>query len=222
MQNGVSGFKVEGTWAEVVEHGERITRALRQAGLATASAGEDDLEQALEEWEAWRPKHHDTLEEDIRQKTADQASIGQGAGEQAGKHPVEDLREARDRFFEGLAKAEAEGLQEAVTSIGESIGRLGRAADSAGRKALRSVEAAVYQGVMTRVTPYYFDNELVSADLSRTRRTNGRQASYSLEVNVQDDRLKNRVARILAEQDDPAYTVASDHMPDGTAASGRR
>ncbi len=218
MQNAVSGFKVEGTWEDVVDHGERITRALIQAGLGTAEAS-DELEEALDEWEAWRPKTHDSFDDDIREKTADQASLSEGAGEQAGKAPGDDLKEARDKFFRALGDIERKGLREAVSSVGASLGRVGRAADSAGRKAFRSLEDLVYQGVMTKVTPYYFDNELISADLSR--KSNGSQPRYSLEVNIQDDRLKNRVARILKNQDDPDYAVADQMPKDKPGTNGR-
>ena len=38
MEESVSGFKVRGTWAEIVEHAiGGITRALRDAGTHTAS-----------------------------------------------------------------------------------------------------------------------------------------------------------------------------------------
>ena len=33
MEESVSGFKVRGAWGDVVEHGERITRALHEAGV---------------------------------------------------------------------------------------------------------------------------------------------------------------------------------------------
>ena len=74
MEESVSGFKCRGTWADIVEHGERITRALRDNG----AEGE-----AFEEWDEWRPKSHERLGEDVNEKTAEQASVGEGDGEKA-------------------------------------------------------------------------------------------------------------------------------------------
>jgi hypothetical protein len=50
---------------------------------------------------------------------------------------------------------------------------------------------------MTRIAPYYFDNELISANL---RRLGGEDASeYVFEVNINDDDLKIRVSNRLAD-----------------------
>ena len=75
-----------------------------------------------------------------------------------------------------------------------------RAADTAGRKALRAVEDTVYRKVMTQLAPYYFDNELVSANVQRSTRGNGE--TFVFEVNVNDDDLKAAVSRRLAEYDE--------------------
>jgi hypothetical protein len=47
---------------------------------------------------------------------------------------------------------------------------------------------------MTQFTPYYFDNELVSANIARTR-----DGEYVFEVNVNDDDLKTEARERLAE-----------------------
>jgi len=75
-----------------------------------------------------------------------------------------------------------------------------RAAGSAGRKAIRAVEDAVYRNVMTRIAPYYFDNELVSANLNRVGRGEG--PDYVFEVNINDDDLKIRVSNRLADYEE--------------------
>jgi hypothetical protein len=73
--------------------------------------------------------------------------------------------------------------------VGESISHVARAADSASRKALRRVEDAVYQKVMTQVAPYYFDNELISANVTEVGRGENGE-TFEFEVNVNDDELK--------------------------------
>ena len=50
---------------------------------------------------------------------------------------------------------------------------------------------------MTRIAPYYFDNGLVSANVSRAGR--GDDPDYEFEVNVNDDDLKIRVSNRLAD-----------------------
>ncbi|WP_338740559.1 DUF5828 family protein [Haloplanus salilacus] len=189
MEESVSGFKRRGAWAEIVEHGERITRALRDAG----ADGE-----AFEEWNEWRPKSHERLGEDVSEKTAEQASVGEGEGEKAGKEPDEDLRTAGEKLSESYDHVERGDNGEAVDRWQDSINYVARAADSAGRKALRAVEGTVYRKVMTQLAPYYFDNELVSANVQKTTRgDDGDQ--FIFEVNVNDDELKSAVSDRLAD-----------------------
>jgi hypothetical protein len=189
MEESVSGFKTRGDWMAIVEHGERITRALQEV-----TEEEDvDLGNALEEFDEWRPKSHERLEEDVNEKTAEQASVAEGEGEKEGKGPDEDLQTAGEKLAESYESLD--DPDEAVGKWGESIDYVARAADSAGRKAIRTVENAVYRNVMTQIAPYYFDNELISANLQQVRGTD----EYVFEVNVNDDDLKLRVSNRLAD-----------------------
>jgi hypothetical protein len=192
MEESVSGFKIRGAWGDVVEHGERITRALRDAGVDS---------DAFEEWDEWRPKSHERLREDVSEKTAEQASVAEGEGEKAGKDPDEDLQTAGERLSESYEHVENGDSDEAVERWSESLGYVARAADSAGRRALRRVENTVYQRVMTQIAPYYFDNELVSANIQKSTRGEG-EVEFIFEVNVNDDDLKDEVSTRLGEFDD--------------------
>ncbi|EMA52329.1 hypothetical protein C448_00100 [Halococcus morrhuae DSM 1307] len=192
MEESISGFKERGGWNEIVEHGERITRALAEF---------DADGEAFDEWDEWRPKSHERLDEDVNEKTAEQASIEEGEGERAGKQPNEDLKSAGEKLSQSYEKLD--DTDEAVDSWSESLEYVARAADSAGRKAIRTVEDTVYRNVMTQVAPYYFDNDLISANLQRTGNArDGDYDGYVFEVNVNDDDLKERVSERLAEYDD--------------------
>jgi hypothetical protein len=185
MEDSVSGFKIRGTWGEVVEHGERITEALRESGLE----GEP-----FEEWDEWRPKAHERLSEDVNEKTAEQASVAEGAGEREGRSPDEEMQSAGEKITESYERLEDEDAQGALQKWQDSLDHVARAADTAGRKAIRRIEDAVYRRVMTRFTPYYFDNELVSANI-----TNARDGEYIFEVNINDDDLKEEARDRLSE-----------------------
>lgn len=191
MEETIAGFKQRGRWADVVEHGERITRALREASASGP---------AFDEWNEWRPKFGERIDEDVSEKTAAQASVGEGEGERAGKDPDDDLRTAGERLTESYQSLENDDTEGALDKWGESVGYVARAADSASRKALRTVEDTVYQKVMTQLAPYYFDNELVSANLQRT--TRGEVPEFVFEVNVNDDEVKAEVSKRLAEYED--------------------
>ncbi|MFB6295565.1 MAG: DUF5828 family protein [Halobacteriales archaeon] len=192
MEEGVAGFKLSGDWGEIVEHGERITKALIEAGA------DEEYPEAFEDWDDWRPKSDELLEGELREKTAEHASVEEGKGEQAGKAPNEDVKTAGQRLTESYESLE-EDPETAVEKWQDSVNHVARAADSAGRKALRSVEDTVYRRVMTQIAPYYFDNELVSANVTRA---GNEEAPFVLEVNVNDDDLKTEVSERLAEYAD--------------------
>ena len=194
MEESISGFKVRGEWGDVVEHGERITHALREADA------NETAEAAFEEWNEWRPKSHERLSEDVNQKTAEQASVGEGAGEQAGKAAEEDLQTAGEKLSESYENVEEGDADTAVERWEESIDHVVRAADTASRKALRALEGTVYRKVMTQLAPYYFDNELISANIQRS--TRGEVDEFIFEVNVNDDDLKSEVSERLREYDE--------------------
>ena len=186
-EESVSGFELRGSWVDVVEHGERMTRALKDL----AAEGVDVDETALAEWDEWRPKADERLSEDVNRKTTEQASIDEGEGERAGRTPDEDLKTAGEKLADSYESLEEP--REAVDEWRESINYVARAADSATRKAVRKVEDSVYRNLMTRMSPYYFDNELVSANLRRA------DDEYVFEVNVNDDDLKLRTSNRLAD-----------------------
>jgi len=194
MEESISGFKVRGSWSDVVEHGERITRAFRDLDVP-----ESPHAAAFDEWEAWRPKHHEDIDDDVAPKTADQASVEEGEGEKAGQDPGDDVQTAGEKITESYESLGDGETDDAVEDWRESIGYVARAADSAGRKALRKVEDTVYQKVMTQLAPYYFDNALVSANIQQT---GGDDDTFVFEVNVNDDDLKGQVADRLYEYED--------------------
>jgi hypothetical protein len=193
MEESISGFKRRGSWGDVVEHGERITRALRDAGVDGS---------AFEDWNEWRPKSHERLNEDVNEKTAEQAAVGEGEGEKAGRKPDEDLQTAGEKLSESYERIEEGDDEGAIENWQDSIDYVARAADSAGRKALRKVEGTVYRKVMTQLAPYYFDNELVSANIQKTARGGEGEERFVFEVNVNDDDLKSEISERLGEYED--------------------
>lgn len=192
MEESISGFKHRGTWGEMVEFGERITTALRDASAT------DSHPDAFEQWVEWRPKAHEQIESDVSEKTADQASVGEGEGEAKGKSPDDDLQTAGERLTESYEKIEENDANGAVEKWQDSLDYVARAADTASRKALRKLENTVYKRVMTQVAPYYFDNELVSANIQRVRS----QEEFVFEVNVNDEDLKEEVREHLYSYED--------------------
>jgi hypothetical protein len=72
---------------------------------------------------------------------------------------------------------------------------------------------------MTQIAPYYFDNELVSANVQRIGSTV--DPEYILEVNVNDDDLKDQVREQLVafEDDVDRWHVDTEKRVDEAAAA---
>ena len=192
MEERVSGFRVRGSWDDVVAHGERIARALRECGVN---------EDALAEWNDWRPKAHEELGEEVSEKTAEKASIEEGTGERTGQAATADLKRASEQAIESVEKVEADGPEDVLEKWEDALEHGLRAVDTTTRKAIRTIETAVYDQLMTRFTPYYFDNELVSANIrSTTRLEDGDE--FVFEVDVNDDQLKKELSNRLGTAED--------------------
>ena len=187
MEERVSGFRVRGSWENVVAHGEWITRALRES---------DVDEDALAELDDWRPKAHEDLGEEVSEKTVEQASLERGAGERAGQATTEDLERASEHALESIERAEGDGPEDMLEKGEDALEHGLHAVDPTTRKAIRTLETAVYERVMTRFAPYYFDNELVSANLRETTRLEDGD-EFVFQVNIHDDQPKEKVSQRL-------------------------
>jgi hypothetical protein len=203
MDVRVSGFRVEGSWETVVRHAERVSRALLRALAGREEEATARENEAFGQWEHWRPRRRDAGAEKMRERTAEQASVDEGDGEQEGIGVREDLADAGRKLDEAASDLTEEGVREAASSVGESVEHAARAADQAGRRALRAVEEGLYRHLVTRVSPYYFDNPLAHANLERVG-----EGRFVFEVDVKDDELKAAVHEelegMVEDETDPA------------------
>lgn len=187
-KESVSGFKLEGSWQDVVIHGEKIACALRDI-----SRTEEEFDDEFNDYNDWRPKDDEDMEE-ISEKTSKKASIDENEVEQKSDSPKEEVQKAGEQITEGTK--ELDKPDEAVEEFSVSLIYLVRAITIFARKSVRHSEEAVFKNLMTVLSPYYFDNELVSANIQKKS-----EDVYILEINVNDDELKSEVSRKLEEYD---------------------
>lgn len=182
MKAGVSGFKTAGDWDAIVVHGERITTALKQATRQS---------EALTDWDEWRPKSKDDYQDTI-EKTADYASVSIDNGEQAEYTLHEDVREAENELVECIRELIEDDIATAIGDGENAAETMEHAFVTEAREVIHPIEKGVYEHVMTQISPCYFDNELVSANLNQTGPNH-----YVFEININDDDIKGRVSEIL-------------------------
>ena len=196
MEERISGFRVEGDWDHVVAHGDRISKALQDLGSQAHPRMEARrFREALHEFDHWRPRTGETIQEDLRPRTAAQASLHRGEGEQKGQSSGEDLERAGEALVAPESVAYVE--ESVIRRVAEASRLTGRAVDTRLRGLLRSFEETIYEHLMTRTAPCYFDNRIVSANLAEIANEEDR---YAFEININADELKQKVAQRV-EQD---------------------
>lgn len=178
VQKTVGGYRFEGGWEEVVDRGREVTSTLK----------ETDADQSeLEEWEEWRPRRGESLEDEVREKTVEKACMPENQAEREG----ETVRAQSEQAVQELGAAAQEASRGRARRAFDRVGAFARRtlllADTLTRKGLRRVERVVYSDVVTRANPYYFDSGMVSASIERkTGILRGSDGGYRLVVRVND------------------------------------
>lgn len=180
----VSGFKRTGDWAEIIEHGERLAFALEELGA------DDEM---LREYNEWRPKSTDNVSDDINDKTAEKA-MTEKSNSKTATNDIKTAGEEIAKSYKNFGHPD-----DAFQNWIDSLSYAARAVDTVTRKSIRNVEKVVYKNVMTIISPYYFDNSLISANLARVDKD---PQEYRLEINVNDDELKEDVSQKLESYED--------------------
>lgn len=182
MQDTVCGVRFEGDWEELANWSETVTTALEQ----TASEDEE-----LEDWEEWRPRESESMEEDHREKTVEKACMDEENVKPHDADPSDDVGEAVAEASDAVDEVTKGRIRGATSRIAVSIHRAGRSIYTATKAGFRRFEAAVYHHIMTRTNPHYFDSDLVSASVESKGSLLDDDKIYKLTVNLNDrERIK--------------------------------
>lgn len=106
---------------------------------------------------------------------------------------------AGERLADAYERVDENNSDDAIEEWQRSIRYATRALDSIGREVMRPAEDVVYKRVMTKTSPFYFDNELIYSILQWGDRLDG--GAYVFEVNIADDELKPVVSDFLRQNE---------------------
>lgn len=194
-KESVSGFKITGDWNRIVEHGERISYTLEKIGIK-------DHQSELDEYNEWRPKTPENSS-DISEKTADNASI-----DTDNENPKEDISKAKEKASEGVSDITDADARNAYDDSTESAKHTVSAIKGATKETFKKSEEIIYENVMTKLSPYYFDNSLISANISKKS-----DNVFSFEININVDDLKTKVSDNLQNvYDDVDQKDMKEHL----------
>lgn len=187
MEINVSGFKLEGSWDEIVEHGEKITFLLNEY------RGEEYTEE-FTEFNNWRPKISEHIEKEIEDKTVEKAQI---------EYSVRPLTVILLHIVTVIDKIGRNIYQLNIVQIYNELRTfiflLGETVESILINIFRKSEHFVYRNIMTTVSPYYFSNKLVSANIQKKN-----ESKYVLEIDINDDKIRGEMEEnvsIVEEKD---------------------
>jgi hypothetical protein len=181
-QESVSGFKIIGDWSNIVEHGERISYTLERIGI-------QDYESELNEYNEWRPKTAENSS-DISERTADSASIDTSED----KEPKDEINIAKQKASDSVSEIGDIDTSNAYNDSAESAKHTLNAIKSVTKETFRKSEEMVYENIMTKMSPYYFDNSLISANISKKS-----ENKFSFEININVDELKQKMSNNLQD-----------------------
>lgn len=181
----VSGFKMKGEWSDVVEHGERIAFALEELNCDEHLGYDTELD----EYNYWRPKIDENVDSDINDKTSESVVSKQDL---ENKKPQKEIKKAGKKAIQSYEQKY--NPDEFIDNWKESANHASNAILVSTKKSIHKVEEKIYKNVMTVISPYYFDNNLISANMNRI---SSEPYIYELEININDDEIKQTISEKL-------------------------
>lgn len=175
----VSGFRLEGSWSEVVDHGERIAHI-----LINIDEVEEKFSEEFYEYNDWRPKPDENIDV-ISKKTSKKASIDRSKNEIDKENLSEEAKKSKKEIEKTYYYWDLSHLKRSLKSIF-------RVTNTIFRRFRRYVQKVVFERVMTIISPYYFDNKLINAYIAKKSDNH-----YVLEINISNDKIKSKVSEKL-------------------------
>lgn len=186
-----------GSWKEIVSVSENIESILSHLCTEDISGDvpdeeqelrENELESLIERWKEWRPHNKDKFSKEMRDKTAEQSSIGEASLEKEDKDATDEVEEAGNSIKKAVEETQRGKLDKAGKELTDAVERAGRAVDSKVRPGLRKIEEKTYE-IILKMNSLYFDTDLLGAILSR-HWGKGSEKRYELDVNINNPRLR--------------------------------
>ena len=178
MEPILNGFKTIGLWEDVVEHCEKLSVVFKHI-LDNEEKYNDinhtELLNCFEEWEEWRPKSNEFLSDEINERTLEHNAV-----DAQSESITRETEKARNSVIESISVSNTTGERKnSLKTVCSSIRNIVR-------RIIQSIESFVYSHIMTKFSPYYFDNKLISANIKEKQ--NG---EYVFETNINNDMVQN-------------------------------
>lgn len=175
-----AGLKYEGTWKEICD----FSRDLDSTFKKCVPNGDSIIE-----YEKWMPRENENGK--MEKKTAEEAAMKTKRVEKEFNGTKQEIDDAKKKVKESIedvknGKNPGKDLKDASKHIEKLIG-------AKSVKSLRKMEEIIYEKIMLKFNPCYFDTEEFSVNLKE------KGDNYVLTLNITDEEERQRIKRILTE-----------------------
>lgn len=171
-----AGVKKQGEIEEVADFSDKVKNEMEDSGIDS---------ETVERFKKWSPDQEDTRQ-DIKKKTVEEASIDEKNIEKESNGIKQDLAEARQQAGKAGKKVKEKDRPE--KELKEASKNVSKPFMSSLLKCSRFLEKEIYDKIMLKFNPYYFDSKEVTADLREKR--NGK---YDMDVNTTDQKFRDNL-----------------------------
>lgn len=177
-----SGLKVTGDWDEICSFSEQL-----------GSVIEDCLPEEKENecYKDWRPREEEDSK-DLKAKTAEEASMDERKLEEDFRGTEEEFQRAKDRISKTMEDIKRGSKPE--KDLKKSSKNIGRIIGVKSIEAIRKMERVIYEKLMLKFNPYYFDTEDFSVNIQENKKDD-----YVLTINIPDESLRDKIVIEMEE-----------------------
>lgn len=171
-----AGLQVEGDWKEVCVFARNIECFFDENAAD---------ERSVEEYDHWRPREGED-ERELIKRTAREACLDRKEVEEVFNGAKKELEDAGENIKKGVNGGEhrAENIKEASRDIERLI-------EAESIKSIRKLEEMIYEDIMLKFNPYYFDTEDFSVNLEKI--SDGGNKRYRLAINISNEEMREKI-----------------------------
>ncbi|MGM0404791.1 MAG: DUF5828 family protein [Thermoplasmatota archaeon] len=178
-----SGVKILGEWEDICDYSRKLESVIEKYSKDKKS---------VDDFNGWRPREKETKKE-VAEKTAEKACMNEKQVEKDFNGTDRELEEASENIKKTVddisnGSNPGKGIKDASKNIGKVIG-------AKSIKSIRKMEKTIYERIMLKFNPFYFDTEEFSVNLE-DKNGNG----YVLTFNIPDEDLRKKIINSLKDE----------------------
>ena len=171
-----SGLRFEGDWERVCDFSKKLEDVMNDY---------IESKRELDDFDEWRPHENDS-DEDMKEKTAEEAVVGEQKIEEGFEGAKEELGKAEEKMIDSIEDIKngidpSKDLKAALVELEKILG-------VESLRSIRKIEKTIYKKLMLKMNPYYFDTEDFSVNLDFEK-----DDLYCLKINMSEDDLREHV-----------------------------